>query len=159
MTEFATQAQSLLEGQIETANDLSVQLTEEYELLKKNKPGNLQDIAQEKQRLVTVLEQQNKDWQALLNQAEIPITLDDIKRHLMQIDKSESTSLVDQFKTLGEVAKKIQQQNTVNGTVLNLRQEATHQILSLLYGAEQSNTYGPSGKKESGGGGGTIAEA
>ena len=161
MTQLSEQIKGLLEAQVDAATALTLQLRIEYDLLKANKltSPSLEEVAAQKQDQVDRLEQANRQWQDVLNQAGVPITLDDIHAFLSQKDAEDQLGLETTFEKLSELSREIQKQNIVNGTVLNLRYQATEQLLSIMTGKEKEVVYGPEGKQTSGGGGNTIAEA
>ncbi len=157
---FATQAKTALDRQVELAQQLCQLLEYEYEVLKKSDASEITTIGQQKQELVQDLETTTLAWQELLRQNQVEITLPTIEAALVHADGGQPGALIETWASLAEAAKECQRLNTVNGTVLILRQRATEDLLSIVRGTQHTTTYSADGQKHRGpGGGSSIGQA
>lgn len=153
--DFAKDSQELLSKQVSVTDQLVQLLKQEYNILKSIEVGELVELAQHKTTLVNELESLNQDWQQLLRHARVPIDLDSISNSLEKVDPRNELGLLDQWSALADLARECQKQNTINGSVILLRQQAATYSLDILTGQNSANeTYGPKGTSHQSGKGG-----
>jgi len=144
---FAKTLKPLLEKQLTTTIALQDFMEREYATLNTAKALELDDIIQKKQQVIDDLDDLNNNWQRLLVASQVDISEQSIRLFLAKLDPDGTSGLVTSWNALCEHTKACQRLNTVNGSVIVLRQHATQQALDILQGKSHSNTYGPKGQK------------
>ena len=155
---FPDAAKQLLNALNESTAALVALLQQEYDVLKKRDTAELIDLTSEKQALVDLLDILNKDWLDCLKSANIEISINGIRQALEAADAQTQLGLASQWQHLSENAKACQRQNTINGTVLELRHHTTQFALDILNGSPANNTYGPTGKTSNDGNNNPLAK-
>ena len=144
--QFQDMAKQLLENTINLTIGLNKLLEKEYGVLKSLDTSSLEQIAEEKAPITTLLDQHNQEWLQLLEKKLKPLNTNNINRFLRDYDKKNHTKLAEKWQILQNHARKCQRLNTINGTVIVLRNQAANQILSILRGQTGDNstydTYG-----------------
>lgn len=161
---FASTAKTLLDKQVEVTYQLLEALQKEYAILKQADTGDLEEVAATKQELVDKLEGLTKQWLSTLLSMDAEITLDGIREFLASHDADQHLNLVKTWEVLGEQATECRRQNTVNGAVVAVRQQATQYSLDILRGCTPGErTYTATGQTKAyssnNGSGGTLGKA
>ena len=92
----------------------------------------------------------NQNWLSLLENAGVELSVERITRFLVDYDKKHDTRLHSYWGTLQQQAKDCQRKNTINGSIIALRQQATQQTLAILRGQSlDDKLYDPYGNKSS----------
>ncbi len=144
---FVKTLKPLLDKQLTMTVALKNLMEREYATLNTAKSLGLDEIIQKKQKVIDDLDKLNKNWQQLLAASQVDISEQNIRLFLAKLDPSETFGLLMNWNALCKHTKACQRLNTVNGTVIVLRQHATRQALDILQGKSHSNTYGPKGQK------------
>ena len=140
----------LINQQVNVLEKLQQTLSDEYELLKKNDFEKLDDITQTKLDQLSelyVLEQQQVQFsQTLQPEATQPITL---KSMLIQLELDNSPSLASLVEQLNELAQSCDDQNKINGMMIQTRRNMNQKFLSALQQQADPGatpTYGRNGE-------------
>lgn len=113
-------------------------LIKEHDALSLNQLKKLNTLSEQKQQLVTQLDQLDKQRQAASNQG-------DFIEHLKHLD----SKLVSYWQSVTKLIKKCQQQNEVNGRLLSRRNSLAKETLEIFTGRKlgNNNTYGADGQQ------------
>jgi len=144
---FAKVLKPLLDKQLTMTVALKELMEREYATLNTAQALELDNIIQKKQNVTDDLESLNKNWQRLLEASHVNISQQGIRLFLAKLDPNKTFDLVTNWDTLCEHTKTCQRLNTVNGTVIVLRQHTTQQALDILQGKSNSDTYGSKGQR------------
>jgi len=158
---FHNIATPLLDENIKLSIQLNELLENENSMLKTSDTSSLESLASEKELVMTALDKIHQDWLALTEQQVKELSTDRINRFLMYYDRKYSTELFEKWKSLQSYARKCQRLNTINGSIISLRNQAANQILSILRGQTgDDSTYDTHGaQKAMHGGGHSLAKA
>lgn len=144
--QFAQTAKKLLDEQLETTIRINALLSTEHDILSTRNTENLAATVREKKLHVEHLEKLNQSWQQTLRLVKTKFTLKGIETTLTKADPQGKFDLVTRWQELGKQAKECQRLNLINGATIELRQQVTEQVLSMLRGqAAESHTYSPKG--------------
>ena len=138
--QFRDISTQLLDNTINLTIQLNELLEKEYAVLKSLNASSLGNIADKKTPIAALLDQHNQQWLALLERHIGTPTPKKIKQFLLDYDNKHQTSLSETWGSLTSHARKCQRQNTINGTVIVLRNQAGNQILSILRGQTGDNS-------------------
>ncbi|MFW2374726.1 MAG: flagella synthesis protein FlgN [Gammaproteobacteria bacterium] len=128
---------TLLEN-IESCSDQLYQcLSDEHDALRDNQYESIMSLAEQKQSLVGVLNELDQQRLQLSGTTDFAQFLSRSRPDLSQV-----------WQTLREKIQRCQQQNEVNGRILNRRNQIARDTLNILTGRsnDDETTYGPSGK-------------
>ncbi len=158
---FHNIAKPLLEKTTALTIQLNELLEKEKAVLKSIDTSSLKSIASEKDLIMTTLDNHHQDWLALVEQQVKALSTDRVHRFLKYYDAKNNTKLFKIWKSLQDQARKCQRLNTINGTIIILRNQAANQILSILRGQSSENsTYDTHGnQKATNNGGHSLAKA
>lgn len=163
MTHSASQtARQLLQEQVDALTQLNELLRVEYDVLNTQRSEEVHTLSEKKQNLLLDLEVLNRSWQDFLRGQGAEFTLEGIAKTMETLEKMDSQQLPSLWQQLGELSRTCQQQNTINGAVVTLRQQVTKQALEILRGQSMGggDVYdNKGGQKSAGGLGHTIAKA
>lgn len=123
--------------QIETLSAELLQcLTQEHEALNQNQLDQLVTLSEQKQLLVTQLNHLDQQRLSICNQNDFMTYLNDL-----------DSSLVSHWQLVTESIQKCQQQNEINGLILNRRNLLARETLEIFTGnkADNNHTYGADG--------------
>lgn len=141
---------TLINQQVNVLDQLQKTLREEHELLKKNDFEKLDDITQIKLEQLSelyVLEQQQMQFaQTLQPEATQAITLNAM---LIQLELDSSPTLASLVERLNELAQSCDDQNKINGMMIQTRRNMNQKFLSALQQQADPNatpTYGRNGE-------------
>ncbi len=144
--QFAQTAKKLLDEQLETTLRINALLSTEHDILSARNTENLATTVQEKKLHIEHLEKLNQSWQQTLRLVKTKFTLKGITTTLSKADPQGEYGLLTRWQKLGQQAKECQRLNLINGATIELRQQVTEQMLSMLRGqAAESHTYNPKG--------------
>jgi flagella synthesis protein FlgN len=124
-------------GKIATASTALLQcLNKEHEALSLNQLDTLIPLAEQKQQLVSQLDQLDQQRQSSCQRV-------DFITHLNNLD----ANLAANWQSVTQTIKKCQQQNEVNGRLLNRRNALAKETLEIFTGRKlnDSHTYGADG--------------
>ena len=119
-----------------TSTELLQCLIKEHDALSLNQLDKLIDLSDQKQQLVNRLEQLDQQRQATCGQTEFI-------SYLNQLD----SKLASYWRTVSQSIKKCQQQNEINGRILNRRNSLVRETLEIFTGRKlnSGNTYDAKG--------------
>ena len=159
--QFQDIAKQLLDNTICLTMQLNELLEKEYAVLKSLDTSALSNIADEKTPIAALIDQHNQEWLTLLERYVGTPAPSKIKQFLNNYDNRHQTSLSESWQSLTSHARKCQRLNTINGTVIVLRNQAGNQILSIIRGQNGNHsTYDTHGNhKIIHNGGHSIAKA
>jgi len=158
---FYNIAKPLLEKTTHLTFQLNELLEKENTVLKSIDTSSLESIASEKELVMAMLDKHHQDWLALVEQQVKVLSADRMHRFLKYYDKKNDTKLFEIWKSLQDHTRKCQRLNTINGTIIILRNQAANQILSILRGQGSDNsTYDTHGNQTAvNNGGHSLAKA
>ncbi len=133
-----------------TMGELSEMLQQEHDTLKSTNVESLNSLSQQKDAITRVAEQLNLTWIEQCRQIIPNIQAQEIDTLLAKIDTKHPLGLAQKWQSLCQLSQQCQQQNTVNGQIINLRRQATLQALNIIKGKPSSNTYGATGHSNDG---------
>lgn len=119
-----------------SSSDLFQCLTKEHDALSLNQLDKLVPLSEQKQQLVNTLDQLDQQRQASCGQQSFT-------HYLNTLDPK----LTSHWQSIEKLVKKCQQQNEVNGRLLNRHNSLTREALEILTGKKlnSDHTYGPDG--------------
>ena len=158
---FHELAQDLLVKQQVLTEQMLTLLKREYETLCTNFVEPLNVINLEKQPLIVELNTINQRWATLFTTVCNEMSSESIASYLQDYDQVNHTQLSGLWLTLQSLAKDCQKANTINGTIVTLRNKSAQQTMAILRGQVPSNVvYDPSGNNTPGYiGGNSLAKA
>lgn len=133
-TSFQEQLTRILTAQVQLSGDLLALLQQEYEILCTAKLDNLENLVEQKKPIMVDLENLGCAWELLLKNRNVELSMEGISQFLNKFDHEHNTELLSAWTTLLEKTRLCKEKNTVNGTVINIRNQATQQVLALLRG-------------------------
>lgn len=136
-----TQIQQLHNAIEQNTDQLLACLIKELEVLNTHNYNDLVDIANEKQTLVQMLDDLDKNRQALS-------PAENYNQYLQQMDNS--GRLLNEWKQLLDKIKQCNQQNEINGRLINRMNQISRETLDLITGHNSNSdvTYSPEGLKQ-----------
>jgi flagellar biosynthesis/type III secretory pathway chaperone len=135
----------LVEQESSTASALLECLRAEKTALQSNSAEQLETVVMRKIELVKTMTQHAIDRTELLRQAGFSIQADDIQAFMRQY-AAQTPPL---WQALLDTAAALEQQNRINGSMINLSQQRNQMALDLLTGNDaKSKTYGKQGYAE-----------
>jgi len=137
---FHNIAKPLLDKTTALTIQLNELLEKEKTVLKSVDTSSLESIASEKELIMTTLDKHHQDWLALAEQQIKVLSTDRMHRFLKYYDEKNDTKLFEIWKSLQDQARKCQRLNTINGSIIILRNQAANQILSILRGQASENS-------------------
>lgn len=144
--DWLRQLQDLLEREIQTAEALHARLCEERTLLA-NDPAAIERAAADKQGLVEQLEQHDAARARLLAHAGYGADPHEMSRFLEQGDRG--GVIQRRWDRLLEILEQCQQQNLLNGAIVEAARHSVRDALTVLHGqSPRSETYGATGKTD-----------
>jgi len=160
-TPFYILAQELLAKQQDFSKQLLALLRQEYKTLSTHNAENLELITIEKQPLIVEIDRLNQEWLSVLQAQSVELNTKSISAYLREYDLNNNTDIHKSWQELQTLAKDCKKSNTVNGTIIALRQQSAQQTLAILRGQlPGDNIYNPQGNNEAGYASGTaIAKA
>jgi flagellar biosynthesis/type III secretory pathway chaperone len=142
--------QELLQAQVNASTALLETLQQEYAVLKERNTDELIKLADVKQKHVDELDALNGKWLDMLHDANVKISISAIHDKMQELDPDNKRGLVELWEVLSQTARECHRQNTINGTTMIIRQQATQATIEILRGQMPGESlYGPQGQKES----------
>ncbi len=149
---FLEQLSRVLNTQIKLSDDLLALAKQEYDILSSNDVSSLASIAEQKKPIIADLENLTQAWFVVLKNKGVELSGDGINQFLREIDVASNSQLLTTWQLLQEKAIECQQKNTINGSVIAMRQQTTQKTINLLRGfnsehhsydhfGNESNTY------------------
>jgi flagellar biosynthesis/type III secretory pathway chaperone len=126
-------------------------LSQEYEQLKSRGVDALESLARDKQQLITQLEQFSQQTAQLLQQTGATADKAGLEYFLLSMEESLRGVVIDEWEQMHEKLFKCQQQNQLNGMIIEGKQRNAHQALAILTGRQtpQNELYNQKGASES----------
>lgn len=138
----------ILAQETEVAQELLSVLLREREALGQRALEAMQEMAERKDRLVQSLEGLSSRQDALLRQAGIDPQGAKLEVELREMGMG---PLAEQWSALRNVLKDCQQENQINGGIIEISRRFAEQVLDTLRGAApDGRLYGPSGETQTG---------
>lgn len=136
-------------------------LAQEYEYLKTREAEMLESLAKAKQQLIVQLEQYSIEKTQLLEQAGATADKAGLENLLSAMDERLRGEVLDAWEQLREKLLECQQQNQLNGMIIEGKQRNAYQTLALLTGRQiqQNKLYNQKGASETTLDARTLAEA
>lgn len=146
MLAAAERLQALIQREVDSLAVLLVLLNEEHAALKVKDTDGVVSISERKRGQIELLEACAAEKAALLDEANFPTDKRGMTSYLARFPSPMRESLEQQWRVVEERLLNCQQQNQVNGLLLDATYRNTQKALSLLLGnASQSNTYNKQG--------------
>ncbi|MCK5639615.1 MAG: flagellar protein FlgN [Gammaproteobacteria bacterium] len=126
-------------------------LTQEYEHLKSRRVEALESLARDKQQLIIQLEQFSQQTAQLLQQTGATADKAGLEDFLSSMEKSLREVMLDEWEQMHEKLFECQQQNQLNGMIIEGKQRNATQALAILTGRQvpQNELYNQKGASES----------
>ena len=157
----AHQLRELMGQEVACLDGLQDVLTQEYEELKSRRADALESLARDKQQLISQLEQCSLQKIQLLQQAGVSADKAGLEAFLSSVDKSLRGDVTDEWEQIREKLVACQQQNQLNGMIIEGKQRSGYQALAILTGRQlqQNELYNQKGASDSILDARTLAEA
>lgn len=121
-------------------------LGDEHVALTTRDTAQLEKLTAAKQALLEELEQLGRTRQGVLAQAGVTLDRSGFETLLSRFSGSEGRELTEAWQAIQEVLRACQEQNRINGLVLDASHRATQQALGILLGqSNDANTYDAQG--------------
>jgi len=131
---FQEQLTRILNAQVQLSGDLLALLKQEYEILSTARLENLENVVEQKKPIMVDLEDLGQAWELLLKNRGVALSAEGIGRFLNEFDEVNGTQLLAAWTSLLEKASECLQKNTINGSVIAMRNQTTQHLLALLRG-------------------------
>ena len=131
---------------IADAMRLHTTLQHEHALLAGRDPYTIEQVAQEKQKLLAQLDSSGRAHSAALSKAGYSPSKQSLQDWLQQADKHNGSQLSSLWRRLESLLTECHQQNQLNGGMIEIRRRHTQRALSILLGKpEETELYNPEG--------------
>jgi flagella synthesis protein FlgN len=134
---FREQLEHLLQREAESVQGLAVTLTLEFEALEGNDADSLNDVVSRKEQQLAELNNLANERTALLQHAGFDA---DRAGFAAALDADDSGALRPLWEQVEAALLKCQQQNEINGKLLDVSKQQTQELLSLMLGKEVGGT-------------------
>lgn len=142
MSDAGNQFLHLLEAENSTATALLACLREEHRVLQQLSPEELETVVVQKIELLKSMTQHAIDRAGLLSQAGFSTETDDIARFIDQ----QAAAAAPLWRDLLNNAAQLEEQNRINGSMIQLSQQRTQMALDLIARPDgETKTYGKQG--------------
>tara|TARA_R110002111_G_scaffold167824_1_gene233638 strand:+ start:78 stop:560 length:483 start_codon:yes stop_codon:yes gene_type:complete len=146
MTSFQ-QLYSVLQAEHRTAQQLLDTLTEEREALVHSEPETMEKMTASKQPLIVQLEQLSRQRIALLQAEGFSSGKDGLVAFIENQNDDDALKLNALMTKLKVLAAACQDNNQINGGIVNVNRQYLHRAMSILRGRDMEVTsYGPGGE-------------
>jgi len=151
---------SLLHEIASYLEQLHAALNTEHKALSENNITDIQTIAQEKIILMEHLEDLDKERRLVLEKAGLNLSATGIEDYFQQSSSTSAPELKSLWETIAHLSKQCEQQNDVNGIIIESNRRHTENALSILQGKQQNTElYTSKGKSVKASGKQTLIRA
>lgn len=135
---------TLISEQTQSAGELFALLQKEYDALKENDVEAIENVAEQKNRIVDSIQQLGRQRQQLVQDYGFSPGNASRTEFLGSFGSTTTEDLSRRWENLDIKIRECQDQNQVNGRLIEVSQQHVHRALSLLRGEEnQGAGYGP----------------